>query len=49
MEYKQSGVDIDAGSEVVRRIRSLARGTVTPANAPAAGRWSFARTEPNKI
>jgi phosphoribosylformylglycinamidine cyclo-ligase len=30
MEYKQSGVDIDAGNEVVRRIRSLARGTFTP-------------------
>jgi phosphoribosylformylglycinamidine cyclo-ligase len=30
MEYKQSGVDIDAGNEVVRRIRGLARGTFTP-------------------
>jgi phosphoribosylformylglycinamidine cyclo-ligase len=30
MDYKQSGVDIDAGNEVVRRIRSLARGTFTP-------------------
>src|SRR4051812_31352002 len=30
MDYKQSGVDIDAGTEVVRRIRSLARGTFTP-------------------
>jgi phosphoribosylformylglycinamidine cyclo-ligase len=29
MDYKQSGVDIDAGHEVVRRIRSLARGTFT--------------------
>ena len=27
---KQSGVDIDAGNETVRRIRSLARGTFTP-------------------
>jgi phosphoribosylformylglycinamidine cyclo-ligase len=27
MDYRQSGVDIDAGNEVVRRIRSLARGT----------------------
>src|SRR5919204_563871 len=26
MDYKQSGVDIDAGNEVVRRIRGLARG-----------------------
>ncbi len=31
MDYKQSGVDIDAGNEVVRRIRSLARSTFTPA------------------
>ena len=30
MDYKQSGVDIEAGNEVVRRIRSLARRTFTP-------------------
>ena len=30
MEYKAAGVDIDAGNETVRRIRSLARGTFTP-------------------
>jgi phosphoribosylformylglycinamidine cyclo-ligase len=30
MDYKQAGVDIDAGNEVVRRIRSMARGTFTP-------------------
>jgi phosphoribosylformylglycinamidine cyclo-ligase len=30
MDYKQSGVDIDAGHEVVRRIKALARGTFTP-------------------
>jgi phosphoribosylformylglycinamidine cyclo-ligase len=30
VDYKQSGVDIDAGNEVVRRIRSLAKGTFTP-------------------
>src|SRR5918999_1440675 len=29
MDYKQSGVDIEAGNEVVRRIRSLARTTFT--------------------
>ncbi len=29
MDYKASGVDIDAGNETVRRIRSLARGTFT--------------------
>ena len=30
MDYRQSGVDIDAGDETVRRIRSLARATFTP-------------------
>ena len=30
MDYKQAGVDIEAGNEVVRRIRTLARGTLTP-------------------
>ena len=30
MDYRQSGVDIDAGNEVVRRIRSLAKRTFTP-------------------
>src|SRR3954451_5768149 len=30
MEYKEAGVDIDAGNETVRRIRSLAKGTFTP-------------------
>ena len=30
MDYRQSGVDIDAGNEVVRRIRSLAQRTFTP-------------------
>jgi phosphoribosylformylglycinamidine cyclo-ligase len=30
MDYRNSGVDIDAGNETVRRIRSLARGTFTP-------------------
>ena len=30
MDYRQAGVDIDAGNEVVRRIRRLARGTFTP-------------------
>ena len=29
MDYKSAGVDIDAGNEVVRRIRGLARGTHT--------------------
>jgi phosphoribosylformylglycinamidine cyclo-ligase len=30
MDYKSSGVDIDAGNEAVRRIRGLARSTFTP-------------------
>ncbi len=30
MDYKQSGVDIDAGHEVVERIKGLARSTATP-------------------
>jgi len=30
MDYRSSGVDIEAGHEVVRRIRALARATVTP-------------------
>jgi phosphoribosylformylglycinamidine cyclo-ligase len=29
MDYRESGVDIDAGNETVRRIRSIARGTFT--------------------
>ena len=30
VDYRQSGVDIDAGNEVVRRIKALARATYTP-------------------
>jgi phosphoribosylformylglycinamidine cyclo-ligase len=30
MDYRESGVDIDAGNETVRRIKALARGTFTP-------------------
>jgi phosphoribosylformylglycinamidine cyclo-ligase len=30
MDYKSSGVDIDAGNETVRRIRQLAKSTFTP-------------------
>jgi phosphoribosylformylglycinamidine cyclo-ligase len=30
MDYRESGVDIDAGNETVRRIRALARATFTP-------------------
>jgi phosphoribosylformylglycinamidine cyclo-ligase len=31
MDYRQAGVDIDAGNETVRRIKNLARATFTPA------------------
>ena len=30
VDYRESGVDIDAGNEVVRRIKGLARSTYTP-------------------
>ena len=30
VDYRQSGVDIDAGNEVVRRIKKMARSTYTP-------------------
>ena len=30
MDYRSSGVDIDAGHEVVRRVKALARSTFTP-------------------
>ena len=30
MDYRQAGVDIDAGNETVQRIKSLARATFTP-------------------
>jgi len=30
MDYRESGVDIDAGNETVRRIKSLAKATFTP-------------------
>ena len=30
VDYKSAGVDIEAGNEVVRRIKGLARGTYTP-------------------
>src|SRR6266704_61862 len=30
MDYRQAGVDIDAGNESVRRIRTLAKSTFTP-------------------
>ena len=38
MDYKSSGVDIDAGNETVRRIKGLARATFTPACSPRSAR-----------
>jgi phosphoribosylformylglycinamidine cyclo-ligase len=35
--YRQSGVDIDAGNETVRRIKSLARATYTPGVVSGVG------------
>ncbi len=40
MDYQSSGVSIDAGNEVVRRIRSLAKGTFTPALVNPNGSFS---------
>ena len=39
IDYRQSGVDIDAGNEVVRRIKSMARTTYT--NSVLSGVGSF--------
>jgi phosphoribosylformylglycinamidine cyclo-ligase len=40
MDYKQSGVDIDAGNETVSRIRELARRTFTPGVLSDIGSFS---------
>jgi phosphoribosylformylglycinamidine cyclo-ligase len=37
VDYRQSGVDIDAGNEAVRRIKALARKTYTPAVLAGVG------------
>src|SRR5499433_1666806 len=37
IDYRQSGVDIDAGNEVVRRIKALARETYTPGVVSGVG------------
>src|SRR6185436_17032578 len=50
MDYRQAGVDIDAGNEVVRRIRSLARSTFT--QGVLSDIWSFCglfRLEPGRF
>src|SRR5687767_2661853 len=50
MDYKASGVDIDAGNETVRRIRSLARSTFTPGVLSDIGSFGgLFRLEPGKL
>jgi len=49
MDYRQAGVDIDAGNETVRRIRSLARSTFTPAVLSDIGSFGgLFRLEPGR-
>ena len=49
MDYKASGVDIDAGHETVRRIRSLARSTFTEGVLSDIGSFGgLFRLEPNR-
>src|SRR3982074_1160786 len=49
MDYRQSGVDIDAGNETVRRIRSLARATFTPGVLSDIGSLGgLVRTDPGR-
>lgn len=50
MDYKTSGVDIDAGHEVVRRIKGLARSTFTPAVLSEIGSFGgLFRLEPGRF
>ena len=50
MDYKASGVDIDAGNEAVRRIRGLARSTFTPAVLSDIGSFGgLFRFEPGRF
>jgi phosphoribosylformylglycinamidine cyclo-ligase len=50
MDYKASGVDIDAGNETVRRIRSLARSTFTPGVLSDIGSFGgLFRLEPGRF
>jgi phosphoribosylformylglycinamidine cyclo-ligase len=50
MDYKASGVDIDAGNETVRRIRSLARSTFTPGVLSDIGSFgSLFQLEPGRF
>lgn len=50
MDYRASGVDIDAGNEAVRRIRGLARSTFTPAVLSDIGSFGgLFRLEPGRF
>ncbi|HEX7487258.1 MAG TPA: phosphoribosylformylglycinamidine cyclo-ligase [Vicinamibacterales bacterium] len=50
MDYKTSGVDIDAGHEVVRRIKGLARSTFTPGVLSEIGSFGgLFRIEPGQF
>ena len=50
MDYKSSGVDIDAGNETVRRIRGLARSTFTSGVLSEIGSFGgLFRLEPDGI
>ncbi|MDE3157051.1 MAG: phosphoribosylformylglycinamidine cyclo-ligase [Acidobacteriota bacterium] len=49
MDYKHSGVDIDAGNETVQRIKRLARGTFTPGVLSEIGSFGgLFRIEPGR-
>jgi phosphoribosylformylglycinamidine cyclo-ligase len=50
VDYKASGVDIDAGNETVRRIRGLARSTFTPGVLSDIGSFGgLFRIEPGRF
>ncbi len=50
MDYKTAGVDIDAGTEVVRRIKGLARSTFTPGVLSEIGSFGgLFRLEPGRF
>src|SRR5512137_3148157 len=50
MDYKTAGVDIDAGNEVVRRIKGLARSTFTPGVLSEIGSFGgLFRLEPGRF
>jgi phosphoribosylformylglycinamidine cyclo-ligase len=50
IDYKSSGVDIDAGNEVVRRIKGLARSTFTPGVLSEIGSFGgLFRLEPGRF